>query len=138
MEGLNVTEVRFTDNGDGTITDHKTGLMWEKDTRGSMPWQEAMDSCAALSLAGYTDWRLPVFEELLSIVDYNQCDPSCDSVLKARSVGYWSSSTYRTDKNGAWGVYFHNGDAYAAYKMYSSFVRAVRSGAVNGTDTAAL
>ncbi len=72
----------YTDNGDGTITDNVTGLMWEKlsndgsihDGNASYLWYDAFDKVAALNsgggFAGYTDWRLPNVNELQSLVDY--------------------------------------------------------------------
>ena len=50
----------FTDNGDGTVTDAATGLMWKQDDSGSgMIWDDALSYCENLETAGYTDWRLP-------------------------------------------------------------------------------
>ena len=52
---------RFTDNGDGTVTDHKTQLMWSKNGNlpGAKSWQDAKSYCEDLKLAGHGDWRLP-------------------------------------------------------------------------------
>jgi len=50
----------YTDNGDGTVTDNVTGLMWQQGEVGSMNWEDAITCCEALSLAGYTDWRLRI------------------------------------------------------------------------------
>ena len=63
----------YTDNGDGTITDNVTGLMWgqEQSTR-EMSWEEAKTYCSNLTLGGYTDWRLPSLKELWSIRDYSE------------------------------------------------------------------
>ena len=50
----------FTDNGNGTITDTATGLMWQKGSSSSdHTWEEALSYCERLNLGGYTDWRLP-------------------------------------------------------------------------------
>ncbi len=69
-------EGRFVDNGDGTVTDTCTGLMWQKDTadvngrrnRATMQdrlnWQDALKYCESLSFAGHDDWRLPNVREL--------------------------------------------------------------------------
>jgi hypothetical protein len=72
----------FVDNGDGTISDQATGLMWMKyDTgmydlgpqgNGKMDWKSAMKHCARLHFAGYADWRLPDAKQLQSIVDYDR------------------------------------------------------------------
>jgi len=61
----------IVDNGDGTIMDQATGLMWvQSDSVVGMDWQEALAYCQNLTSAGYDDWRLPDAKELQSIVDY--------------------------------------------------------------------
>ena len=65
------TAPAYTDNGDGTITDLNTGLMWVKSPGGKMSWQEAMDGAASFNLAGYTDWRVPTIKELYSLIDFD-------------------------------------------------------------------
>lgn len=49
----------LVDNGDGTVTDTKTGLMWQKADAGTMNWETAIAYCKKLMLAGHSDWRLP-------------------------------------------------------------------------------
>jgi hypothetical protein len=76
----------YTDNGDGTVTDNLTGLMWQQnpDTDGDgdidatdkRPYDEAVAGAAALDLAGYSDWRLPTIKELYSLIDFSGSDPS--------------------------------------------------------------
>ncbi|HSP95621.1 MAG TPA: DUF1566 domain-containing protein [Candidatus Dormibacteraeota bacterium] len=91
----------FTDNGDGTITDNTTGLMWEKksndgsihDKDNSYTWglfiypytmngTMVTTFLAALNggagFAGHTDWRIPNVNELLSLVNYSHFDPAVD------------------------------------------------------------
>ena len=63
----------FDDNGNGTVTDQATGLMWQQGDSGSgMIWEDALDYCEDLTLAGLSDWRLPDAKELQSIVDYSR------------------------------------------------------------------
>jgi archaellum component FlaF (FlaF/FlaG flagellin family) len=76
----------FTDNGDGTVTDHVTGLMWQKspdtDTDGDidaddkLSYDQAVAKASTLNLGGYTDWRLPSIKELYSLIDFRGTDPS--------------------------------------------------------------
>lgn len=76
----------FTDNGDGTITDNITGLMWKKspDTDGNgdidaddkLTYAQAVDGAGDLALAGHTDWRLPTIKELYSLINFSGIDPS--------------------------------------------------------------
>ncbi len=70
----------FSDNGDGTVSDGATGLLWQQaDSGQGMNWEEALDYCESLALAGRDDWRLPNAKELQSIVDYSRSPDSTDS-----------------------------------------------------------
>ena len=61
----------FIDNGDGTVTDNATGLMWSQDDNGeALYWEEALAYAENATIAGYDDWRLPSAKELQSIADY--------------------------------------------------------------------
>ena len=57
-------------NGDGTVTDLVTGLMWSQDYYGKMTYSEAVAMVNGFSLAGYSDWRLPTIKELYSLIDF--------------------------------------------------------------------
>jgi len=64
---------RFVDNGDGTITDTKTGLMWsEKDNGLPIKWSDALSYCSNFNVGGYNDWRMPTLAELASLFDQNE------------------------------------------------------------------
>ncbi len=67
---------RYTNNGDGTITDNVTGLMWQQDPGDKMTWDEAVDGADSFDLAGYGDWRLPTIKELYSLILFSGEDPS--------------------------------------------------------------
>lgn len=70
----------YTDNGDGTITDDVTGLVWAQDLSSyTMEWSEASGYCESLTTGGYTDWRLPTVKELWSIRDFSQGWPWVDT-----------------------------------------------------------
>lgn len=70
----------FTDNGDGTVSDTATGLMWQTADDGTgRDWEEALTYAENLELASYTDWRLPSTKELQSIVDYSRSPQTTDS-----------------------------------------------------------
>jgi len=58
----------YTDNGDGTITDNITGLMWQQDPGEKMTYEEAVNNASTFNLAGYNDWRLPTIKELYSLI----------------------------------------------------------------------
>jgi len=58
----------YQDNGDGTVTDLNTGLMWQKGTGDKMTWEEATLGSESFSLAGHTDWRMSSIKELYSLI----------------------------------------------------------------------
>lgn len=122
-------EGRFVDNGDGTVTDTCTGLMWQQGTApGVYKWQNALKYCDSLTLGNHSDWRLPNVRELRSIVDYGRIKPSIDPVFSASSVSYWSSTTAADLPSYAWFIDFLVGIGLGDGKSNSKYVRAVRSG----------
>ena len=140
QDGLYATgcpsEGRFADNGDGTVTDNCTGLIWQKetaDTNGdgqvvidgadSLPWCDALAYCENLDFAGHDDWRLPNVQELQSIVDYGRHNPSIDPVFGASHFS-WSSTSHVGNPHSAWGI---NVGVVLGSKDRDSLVRAVRT-----------
>jgi hypothetical protein len=83
----------LVDNEDGTITDTKTGLMWQKNYFAPTCWKGAFCELEDMTLAGYTDWRLPTHKELLSIVDNSSSNPSINETYfpNTASSNYWTS-----------------------------------------------
>lgn len=67
---------RYQDNGDGTITDQISGLMWQADPGDKMSFNEAAAGADSFELAGYDDWRLPTVKELYSLISFSGEDPS--------------------------------------------------------------
>ena len=66
----------YRDNGDGTISDLVTGLMWTKDPGGErVSFYQAVDGAETCRVGGYTDWRLPSIKELYSLIQFNGTDP---------------------------------------------------------------
>jgi len=61
----------YTDNGDGTITDNVTGLMWVKARGSKITWAEAVAGASADRTAGHSDWRMPTIKELYSLILYS-------------------------------------------------------------------
>ena len=130
----------FTDNGDGTVTDHQTKLIWLQDGNcfGEKNWNDALSACQNLatgscglsdgSKAG--DWRLPNLNELKSIVDRARFSPAIDTEFfpNTLSAGYWSSTTHASYTNFAMGVGFGGGHEIWDYKSTPYYVRAVRGG----------
>ena len=124
----------FTDNGDFTVTDNNTLLMWGRHTvvPTTMTWSTAATWCDNLSLAGYNDWMMPTLTELQSILGAGTYFP-----LK-QSFFYWTSTPYAENSNYAWGVNFDGSDASDFIdKTLSLYVRPVRLArfTVDGTGT---
>jgi hypothetical protein len=137
------TEGRFVDNGDRTVTDNCTGLMWQKETAdtngdGQINSPDRVDSCEALtycenlSFAGHDDWRLPNVRELQSILDYGRFGPAMDTSVFGVAVRawYWSSSADVGSPGGFWSVDSDAGHVLGASinRGELSYVRAVRLG----------
>jgi len=122
----------LVDNGDGTITDQATGLIWAQDDSGSgLNWEEALawvETQNAANYLGYSDWRLPNVKELQSILDYSRSpdttssaaiDPLFSATAIINEAGetdyafYWSSTTHAnwTATPGMWGAYVAFGRA---------------------------
>ena len=116
----------FHDNGDGTVTDTATGLMWQKaDSGKGLNWEEALTYAATLRLAGQADWRLPNAKELQSIVDYTRSpsatqSPAISPLFQVTKLGdgeypfYWTSTTHLDgppDRQGGAAVYIAFGRA---------------------------
>ena len=77
----------FVDNGDGTVTDRATGLMWMKaDSGRPMNWQDALAYAENLRLAGFDDWRLPDAKELHGIVDYSRAPDAADPARRSPAI----------------------------------------------------
>ena len=92
----------FVDNGDGTISDLATGLMWQKADDGtSRDWKESLAYAENLTLGNKSDWRLPNAKELQSIVDYTRSPKTTNSP----AIDPLFSCTQITDPNGNTGHY---------------------------------
>ena len=120
----------YTDNGDGTVTDISTDIMWQQTTSSTMTWEQALAYCEGLNLGGYTDWRLPTLDELRKLVDFSR-KPAINFVKMTYfpiPSFYWSSAAGAGNTVGAWGVYFGYDYDYDYYKASSGYVRAVRGG----------
>jgi len=121
-DGVDGPALSYTDNGDGTVTDNNTLLMWEKkDTAGGIhdvnnayDWNNSFAVfLAALNtnpcFAGHCDWRIPNVKELQSIVDYSKTNPATSFPGATAAAFYWSSSPFAANSSHAWFVFFADG-----------------------------
>lgn len=119
----------FTDDGNGTVMDDTTGLMWQQDDDGvTRNWETALSYCEELLLAGHSDWRLPDAKELGSITDVTWYQPSIDTTYfpTAKSSTYWSSTASADPLFDVWSVFFNNGVVAGHGYTYINYVRCVR------------
>jgi hypothetical protein len=150
---------RFTDNGDGTVTDNLTGLMWLADANcinsnypgfdtdgiagdGRVTWQHALDFVAVINDGTYSDcgggradWRLPSVKELQSLIDFSQYDPALPTshpFTGVQSSFYWSSTTYAGLMDYAWYAGMVNGNEVFIGKSSVLYVWPVRDGVSDG------
>ncbi len=141
---------RYVYNGDGTVTDFQTGLMWERKVLGAgclhcmddtYNWTDAMsewlsrvngstdDPDAQAGLGGHSDWRLPTIVELQTIRDCGFGPPCIDPIFwRTTPSFYWSSSTFAINQPGnVWFVNFDDGGVGVSSDSSGNFVRAVRT-----------
>ncbi|MCP4196331.1 MAG: DUF1566 domain-containing protein [Proteobacteria bacterium] len=123
---------RFTNNGDGTVTDELTGLMWiQNPDATTRAWDTAVDYCNALTTATYTDWRLPNYLELISLIDISRYSPALPSghpFSGVQSSYYWSGSTCASVTSSAWYVNLYSGFVGSSDKTGTYYAWPVRGG----------
>lgn len=135
-----VAVARFVDNGNGTITDTKSGLIWVKNPhtdltdkfKERMIWKDAIQACKDLKFAGKKDWRLPTVEELRELVDYTRGkgdEPAIDTKFfpDTKTSWYWTATPCAWLAGFAWCVSFDDGLVSAGGKDDGTCVRPVRS-----------
>ena len=154
---LTCTEV----DGDAVCHDAASDLTWERDSGDTgRAWQDSIDFCDGLDLAGVDDWRIPTISELRTIVrdcpgtesdgdcgvtdecaGYTCHDDACDAcksgfchwdtaLLGECDVSHWSGTGVSDSDTTAWFVGFYNGGLVNDQKDHESYVRCVRDGAV--------
>lgn len=130
----------FHANGDGTVTDKATGLMWSQGDSGTgMNWKDALAYAENSTLAGHSDWRLPNAKELQSLIDYERAPdavkagstvgPALDPLFTATNIGTaaspdygyeWSSTTHVENGSGDKAVYLSVGEAWGYMQVNGS------------------
>ena len=139
--GVAWPDPRFTDNGDGTILDNLTGLIWLQNANcfGGQTWDNALasantlanGSCSLTDGSVAEDWRLPNRKELRSLIDYQQYSPALPSghpFTGVQANGYWSSTAYASSTCNAWDVNLNLGGVNCYGKTGNYYVWPVRGG----------
>lgn len=134
-----VTPKSFIDNGNGTLTDSKDNLVWQKCSKGQdaktcghnaelTNWDNADEYCGKLTLAG-RKWRLPSKEEMVSIL-YKGGRTMIDQRAFPRTPAawYWTSTTYPASSSDVFSISFNYGNLVSSRKTSLSYVRCVSSG----------
>jgi Protein of unknown function (DUF1566) len=136
---------RFRDEGDGTVEDKLTDLIWLKDASciGSRIWADALGavanlnagtdfSCADYSAGTFADWCLPNIKELQSLIDFGNFNPALPSghpFSGVQSTFYWSSTTHADNPDRAWFVVLLVGNTSVDNKDFlTNLVWPVRGG----------
>ncbi len=134
----------YTDSGDGTVTHTPTSLIWKRCAEGQTwdgstcngsasghTWAQALTLASTSSFAGKSDWRLPDYKELSSLVEECRTNPAINDTIFPNTPGsyFWSDSPYANSSNYAWHVNFGIGNADSYFYRSDSFaVRLVRGG----------
>ncbi len=162
VSGTSLPESSFVDNGNGTVTDNTTGLMWEQKTDDgssrdkdiARTWKDSLKYCQVLILGGYTDWRLPTAREQERIVDLEKSWPAVDTqffpntntdnaTTTDHNEGiYWSgTSCAGCHKHKALSIDYSDGELYFGYKKIKNqevypehYERCVRGGQCIDSD----
>ena len=119
--GVAWPSTRFTDNADGTVSDHLTGLVWLKNAGcfSAANWATALTAANQLAsgACGLSDgsragaWRMPNVNELESLVDVSRANPAVPGPFTNinLTVAYWSSTTYTASTSNAMAIRLADG-----------------------------
>lgn len=123
----------FVDNRDGTVTDLRTGLMWEVDPRSGgdrefvATWPEAKARCESFRLGGYDDWRLATPHEMMTVLRYDTVRPAAVDVFPDPSYSlFWTSQPFFLDPEKTWAIDWQAGHWEAREQTKNGAARAVR------------
>ena len=134
QKGITWPATRFTVQANtNCVIDNLTGLMWARNANqfGTTNWGAAVTSCNNLNYGSYTDWRLPNWQELRSLIDASKSDPALPSehpFAGVQSGYYWSSTTSAYDTGNAWFVFLFDGYVNDVTKVRAYYVWPVRGG----------
>jgi hypothetical protein len=124
--GLFTPDKDFSDNGDGTVTHKRTGLMWQRCSMGQIwtgvtcsgtvsgyIYEQAQAQAIKSNFAGHKDWRIPTINELASIVEYSSALTINTNQFPNQTGWYWTSSHLVGYVESLWTVIFDHGGIIA-------------------------
>lgn len=142
VQASNPTSVYAVDAANLTVTDTRTGLMWDRCALGqsgasctgaasTFTWSAALDEAQARRTAnykGYNDWRLPNVKELQSLVERCRINPSINEFAFPATAAafFWTGSPNATSPSHSWVVDFSSGDSNSDVRTNPYRVRLVR------------
>lgn len=149
-KGVAIPSPRFSDNGNGTVTDNLTGLIWLNNASAAAAtrnWATALSDVAQLNTDGkmnshdccdtsnsdghQIDWRLPNIKELQSLIDFGNNIPALPSghpFTNVQSGCYWSGTSCAHGTGDAWYVGMGYGNVYYDDESNNGYVWPVRGG----------
>ena len=140
--GQSLSTSQFTINGDGTVNDGATGLLWQRCLLGLSgancsvgtallaPWSDALLAAKNSNFAGYSDWRLPSKAELESLIDDTCVNPATNATVFP-NAGNWLIASTASIGGDLWVVNLGSGDTSTDTKIVpnvATYLLLVRSG----------
>ncbi len=121
--------VAVRDNNLRLIDGEYRHLVWPRhESTKRYSHKDAIAAAAAVTVGGWTDWRLPTVEELATLPDRSRFNPAIDTdYFSSNGAWFWSSTADASDPAYAWLVHFYNGYVGYGPRSDSGFVRACRS-----------
>lgn len=116
----------YRDNGNGTVSDLKTGFIWQQtDDRAPRKWEDAKDYCKALTLGGLSPWRMPELKELETVAEFGRSQYVMNTVFKYQHANYWTATLSSQDPSKASTIGFSDSDSMAHSKEQPHFIRCI-------------
>lgn len=102
------------------VRDQKTGLVWEREPDYVFDvWDRSVARCVTKSVGGRQGWRAPSIDEIKTLVDPDQQDPSLPPGHPFRNIRsgiYWTATPHPKDEIVAWQQSFFSGQAVTDQK----------------------
>jgi hypothetical protein len=121
------------DNSSNTVLDTTRLIMWQNDNDAKnlkLTWKDAINYCENnVTLVGYSDWRMPNINELITIIDINRAGIAIDNSfnnISDNGFKYWSSTSYIDSLENAWLIHFQKGQIQTSIKTANNYIRCVR------------